>query len=174
MRSAHSGWLGRFILACLLFSLVPARGESRTQRLASATVADEAALRVLVEEFYASYTKQDLDGFLRLWSAKAPELAPRREIMQKLFVDNEKIEVKGLVIRQMAVEGEKAKLRVELEMNAIEIKTGKPAASLGKMIRALEGVKEEGAWKVWREAPAEEDLANALALLKPRLSDPRS
>jgi CHAT domain-containing protein/Tfp pilus assembly protein PilF len=142
---------------------VPAQDESRTRPTAAS---DDAALRALVEEFYGSYAKKDLDGFLRLWSAKSPELATRRETMQKLFADLEKIEVKGLVIRKMAVEGEKAKLRVELEMGAIEVKTSKPAAGLGKMVRALECMKEEGAWKVWREAPAEEDLAAALALLK--------
>jgi hypothetical protein len=32
------------------------------------------------------------------------------------------------------------------------------------MMRALEGVNEQGAWKIWREAPVEEDLANALAI----------
>src|ERR1043165_8077765 len=65
----------------------------------------------------------------------------------------------------MAVDGESAKLRLEVEMGAIAVKTGKPADGLGKMAYALEGVKEEGAWKVWREAPAEEDLATALSLL---------
>src|SRR6185369_2629687 len=44
--------------------------------------------------------------------------------------------------------------------------TNKPAVGLGKMIRALECMKEEGAWKVWHESLAEEDLAAALALLK--------
>jgi CHAT domain-containing protein len=127
---------------------------------------DDGALRALVEEFYGSYAKKDLDGFVRLWSAKSPDLAPRRESTQKLFVDNEKIEVKGLVIRKLAIEGEKAKLRVELEMSAIEVKTSKPAAGLGKMVRALECMKEEGAWKVWHETSTEEDLAAALALLK--------
>lgn len=164
MRFTHPGRFCSVILACLLFSLTPAQNESRTERPASA--ADEAALRTLAEEFYAAYPKKDLDCFLRLWSAKAPELAARRETMQKLFAENEKIEVKGLAIRKMAVEPEKAMLRVEFEMNAIEVKTGKPATDLGKMNRALEGVKEDGAWKVWREAPAEEDLAGALALLK--------
>ena len=162
MRFAHRGRLGSVILVCLLLSSVRAHHESRTQPSAS----DNAALRALVEEFYGSYAKKDLDGFLRLWSATSPELAARRETMQKLFVDNEKIEVKDLVIRKLAVEGEKAKLRVEVEMDAIEVKTSKLADGLGKMVYALEGVKEEGAWKVWREAPAEEDLAAALTLLK--------
>src|SRR5262249_2280906 len=126
MRSTHSGRLWSVILTCLLFSSMPAQDESRKERPASAAAADELALRALAEEFYASYAKKDLDGFLRLWSARAPELAARRQTMQKLFADHEKIEVKGLVIRKMAVEAEKAKLRVELEMSAIEVKTGKP------------------------------------------------
>ncbi len=163
MRSTRSGRLGSVILVCLLLSSVPAQDESRTR---STAPSDDAALRALVEEFYGSYAKKDLDGFLQLWSARSPELAARREAMQKLFADHEKIEVKGLVIRKMAVEQEKAKLRIELEMSAIEVKTSKPAAGLGKMVRALECIKEDGAWKVWREALAEEDLANALALLK--------
>ena len=128
MRSTHRG-LGSVILVCLFLSSVSAQDESRTRPPAAS---NDAALRALVEEFYGSYAKKDLDGFLRLWSAKSPELAARRETMQKLFVDNEKIEVKGLVIRKLAVEGEKAKLRVELEMGAIEVKTGKPAAGFGK------------------------------------------
>ncbi len=162
MRSTHHGRLGSVILVCLLLSSVPAQDESRTQPSAS----DNAALRALVEEFYGSYAKKDLDGFLGLWSAKSPQLARKRETTQKLFADFETIEFKGLVIRKMAVEGEKAKLRVELEMSAIEVKTSKPATGLGKMVRSLEYMKEEGGWKVWREAPAEEDLAAELALLK--------
>ena len=134
MRFAHRGRLCSVILVCLLLSSVRAHDESRTQP----SVADNGALRALVQELYGSYAKKDLDGFLRLWSAKSPELAARRETMQKLFVDNEKIEVKGLVIRKMEVEGEKAKLRVELEMDAIEVKTGKSADNLGKMVYALE------------------------------------
>src|SRR5262249_15915410 len=82
------------------------------------------------------------------------------------FADHEKIEVKDVVIRKMAVEAEKAKLRGELEMSGIEAKTGKPAAGFGKMIRALQGGKEEGAWEGWREAAAAEEVADALAALK--------
>jgi CHAT domain-containing protein/tetratricopeptide (TPR) repeat protein len=166
MLSIHSARLWSVILACLLFSSIPAQDESQKERAASAVAADEAALRALAEDFYAHYAKKDLDGFLQLWSAGAPELAARRQTMQQLFADHERIEVKGPVIRKMTVEGEKAKLRVEIEMNAIEARTGEPAAGFGKMIRALDGVEEEGAWKVWREAPAEEDLAAALASLK--------
>ncbi|HKQ78452.1 MAG TPA: tetratricopeptide repeat protein [Blastocatellia bacterium] len=166
MRRPRHRWFCVVVSACILLSIVLAQDESRKERPGSASTADEAALRALAQEFYAAYSKEDLDGFLQLWSSKSPELASRRSAMQKLFADHEKIEVKGLAILKMTVEGVKAKLRVEVELNAIEAKSGKPAAGLGKMIRALHGVKEEGAWKVWREASAVEDLADALALLK--------
>ena len=163
MRFAYRGRLGSVILVCLLLSSVRAQDESRTRPTAAS---DDAALRALVEEFYGSYPKNDLDGLLRLWSAKSPGLAAYHQTMQRFFAGSEKIEVRSLVIRKMAVEGEKAKLRVELDIGAIEVKTGKPAAALGKMFRALEFMKEEGAWKIWREAAAEVDLAAALVLLK--------
>ena len=84
MQPTHRGRLGSVILVCLLLSSVLAQDESRTQPTATS---DDAALRALVEEFFGSYAKKDLDGFLRLWSAKSPELATRREAIQKFFVD---------------------------------------------------------------------------------------
>jgi CHAT domain-containing protein/Tfp pilus assembly protein PilF len=166
MRLARHRWLWVVISACILFSIVLAQDESRKERPAFPSTAGEADLRALAQEFYAACARKDLDGFLRLWSAKSPELASRRAATQKLFADHEKIEVKGLAPLKIVVESDKAKLRFEVEMNAIEAKTGKPAAGFGKMIRALHGVKEEGAWKVWREAPAVEDLADELATAK--------
>jgi CHAT domain-containing protein/Tfp pilus assembly protein PilF len=166
MRLAQHRWLWVFISACILFSIVLAQDESRKERPSIPSTADEADLRALAQEFYAACARKDLDGFLRLWSAKSPELASRRAATQKLFADHEKIEVKGLAPLKIEVESDKAKLRFEVELNAIEAKSGKPAARFGKMIRALHGVKEEGAWKVWREAPAVEDLAVALASFK--------
>jgi tetratricopeptide (TPR) repeat protein len=163
MRHIRHGGFRIILSACLLISLILAQTGSGQQRPGAATAADEMALRALAQEFYAAYAKKDLDGFIGLWSAKAPDLASRRQAIRKLFAENEKIEVKSLVIPKITIDGGKAKLRVDVEMNAIETKTGKPAAGLGKMIRALHGVKEEGAWKVWREAPAVEDLADALA-----------
>jgi hypothetical protein len=163
MRHFRHGGFGIILSACLLISLILAQTGSGQQRPDAATAADETALRALAPEFYAAYAKKDLDGFIGLWSAKAPDLASRRQAIRKLFAENEKIEVKSLVIPKITIDGGKAKLRVDVEMNAIETKTGKPSAGLGKIIRALHGVKEEGAWKVWREAPAVEDLADALA-----------
>ncbi len=159
-------WLYVIVSACILFSIVLAQDESRKERPVSESRADEAALRALAQEFYAAYAKKDLDGFLRLWSAKSPELASRRTAMQKLFVDHEKIEVKSLAIPKATVYGEKTKLRVEVEINAIEAKTGKSSVGFGQMKRSLHCVKENGVWKVLQEGSAAVDLADAIVAAK--------
>lgn len=142
MRHSRHRWLWVMVSACILFSVVLSQDESAKERPASA--ADEAELRALAQEFYAAYAKKDLDGFLRLWSAKSPELDSRRTATQKLFADHEKIELKSLTVRKVTIDGEKAKLRVNVELNAVETKTGKPAAGLAQMQQRLECVREEG------------------------------
>src|SRR5262245_57756015 len=159
-------WLLVIASTCILFSIAPSQDEPRKERPGSASTADEAALRALAQEFYAAYAKKDLDGFLRLWSVKSPDITSRRTAMQKLFADHEKIEVKTLAIPKATVDGDKAKLRVDVEINAIEAKTGKPAAGFGQMKRSLRCVKEDGVWVVWQEESAAADLANTLGAAK--------
>jgi CHAT domain-containing protein len=162
MRRTRLGWLWVIVSACIFFSITLSQDESRKDRSGSVSSADEADLRALAQEFYAAYAKKDLDGFLRLWSAKSPELASRRPATQKLFADHEKIELKSLTVRKVTMDGEKAKLRVDVELNAIETKTGKPAAGLAQMQQSLDCVKEERKWKLWRELSAAEDFADTL------------
>lgn len=163
MRHTTFHWLLVSALVCCLFSFGLTQDESRKERSGAA---DEAALRALAQEFYAAYSKRDLDGFLRLWSAKSSELGARQEAMQKLFADHEKIEARSLTIREVKIEGEKAKLRVDVEISAVETKTGKPAAGFGQMRQALDCIKEEGKWKLWRELPAAEDFVETLLKAK--------
>jgi CHAT domain-containing protein/uncharacterized protein HemY len=127
---------------------------------------DEASLRTIVEEFYAMYPKKDLQGFLRLWSEKSPDLAARRKAMEKLFADNDKVEVKSVMIGRTQTEGEYASLRATVELSAGEARAGNPAREFGKMNRAFRFVKEDGRWKILRELSVAEDIARALAAAK--------
>ena len=126
----------------------------------------ETALRRIVDELFATYAREDIEGYLKHWSAKSPDLAARRKELQHLFTANDKIEVKSLSISKVKVESENASVRVALEMTALNVKTSKPAESFGKMNRTFDFIKEEGRWKVWREVAAEEDLAAALIAAK--------
>ena len=87
-------WLSAAALACCCLTLNLA--QDGTPQTAPASAADETALRALVGDFCAAYAKEDLDGFLRLWSAKSPDLAARRKAMEQIFLTYDRIEVKNI------------------------------------------------------------------------------
>lgn len=134
--------------------------------------ADAAAVQRLAEEFFAACARKDLEGFLQLWSPRSPDLAARKQEMQTLFAANEKIEVKTLIVSNVTLADAKASMRATVEMSAVAAKTGQPAAGFGETNRALHFVREDGTWRIWREAPAAEDLA--LALLEAQTRDERA
>jgi CHAT domain-containing protein/Tfp pilus assembly protein PilF len=149
-----------------LSAFAPVENKAEAFSIFSLQTADEIALRAVVEQFYAVYSKEDLPGFASLWSAKSPDLAARQQALEKLFADNDKIEVKSLSTRKAKVEGERASIRAEIELNAVEAKTGNPAKGFAKTHRNFTFVKEEGKWKIWQERSAAEELTNTLAKLK--------
>jgi CHAT domain-containing protein/Tfp pilus assembly protein PilF len=167
--AVYSKILFRLCLPVVIFSLLHlCISPSCAGAFSSISVqsSDEAALRAVVETFYAAYTKEDLESFTSLWSSKSPDLTARRKAMEKLFADNDKIEVKSLTTRKATVEGERAKIRAEIDFSAIDIKTGKTASGFGKTNRSFSFVKEEGKWKIWQERSAAEEVVNLLVSLK--------
>jgi hypothetical protein len=137
-----------------------------SQPPAPVLAAEETALHTVAERFFATYAKRDLEGFMSLWSRTSPERASRQRQLEQLIAAQDSIEVKSIAVHKVRVEGERASLRVGLEMSEAEAKTGKAAARLSKRMRSLECIKEDGGWKVWREGDAVEELAAGLAALK--------
>jgi CHAT domain-containing protein/TPR repeat protein len=133
--------------------------------VAAAQSADETMLRTLTERFFAAYQAKDLDGLMLMWSAKSADLAASKQSLQQSLAAVEKIELQSLAIRKITVDGDQASLRVALEINAVEVKTGKPQG-LKKLNRTLQFIKAGGEWKVWRYVSSEEALAAALAAAK--------
>jgi CHAT domain-containing protein/Tfp pilus assembly protein PilF len=138
--------------------------------LPTASADDAADLKALVGRFFAAYAREDLEGLMSLWSAQSPELATRRQAMQQTFAAHDNIEVKSLAILKITAEaGNPAspfKVRVAVDMSAVDAQTGKPAASFGKMTRTLYLVKENNSWKVWRYVVSGQELVEALLLAK--------
>jgi len=127
--------------------------------------ADEAALSALVEKFFAASAQEDLDGFMALWSVQSPEYVARRQAMQQFFAQRDRIEVKNLTVRKMEVDGDKARVRVAVELNAVDATTGKPTP-VAKTLLTFYCIKEEGTWKVWSYVPTASELAAAWAAAK--------
>jgi CHAT domain-containing protein/Tfp pilus assembly protein PilF len=154
------------IAALFLPSIAYAQGVPQTSSSPPTSPSDESALREVLDKYFAAYAREDLEEVMRLWSARSPELAPRREALQKFFKASDNIEVKSLMIRKVTAGAERASIRLAVETSAADAQTGKPSGGVGQLNRTLQFVKEDGAWKVWREVAAEEDLAAALVASK--------
>ncbi|HEY0547370.1 MAG TPA: CHAT domain-containing protein [Pyrinomonadaceae bacterium] len=154
----------RVIAICLLCVAVSLTGFKPLPVFAQAD--DEAAIRRLVENFFAAYQKEDIEGLMSLWSEHSGDLAASRQSLQQTFSDYRNIEVKKLDIGKVAVEADKAKLQLTFEMSAVNTKTGKPADDFGKLSRIMQVVREGAGWKVWRYVSVEEDFAADLLAAK--------
>src|SRR5215468_2432809 len=87
---------------------------------------DGAAIRTLAEAFYKTWAAKDLDGFLSLWSAKAPELEARKKATGALYAGSERIELSDLRTRKVAMAGDCA-----IVLSACETARGRASAGEG-------------------------------------------
>src|SRR5262249_53596180 len=120
---------------------------------------EEAALRAVVEKYFAAYGKKDLAGVAALWSEKSPNLATYKQSLQQQFT-SEDLSFGSPAISRVKVESEKASLRVTIVLTSTNLKSQRKSEQ--RLIRIFEFVKGGGEWRVWRYAPAAEDLAVAL------------
>ena len=123
----------------------------------------ESDLRAVVEKYFALYAGKDLEGLMSLWSEKSPDHASFKQNLQLQFAaENYSF---GLpAITRLKVEGERAGLRATVNLTAINLKNNQKREQ--RIARNFALVSEDGKWKVWRSAPAENDLAEALAKSK--------
>jgi CHAT domain-containing protein len=149
-------------LSLSLISPVLSQSQSSSSALNAAQSQDETAVRGVAEKYFALYAGKDLDGLMNLWSFKSPELEARKKSAQELFASSKEIALKRFAVRQVNVAGDKARVRVEADMQVIEAKTGKEKEGYGKLHQTLEFVREAEGWKVVKELATYDDLANVL------------
>jgi CHAT domain-containing protein/Tfp pilus assembly protein PilF len=119
---------------------------------------DEAQIRGLVERFFAAYQREELDALMSLWSEKSADAGAGRQSLQQTFSELRNIEVKKLEIGKVALEGDRGKIQLFIEVSAVNEKTGK-LADMGRVERTMRVVREASGWKVWQYRSAEEDFA---------------
>jgi CHAT domain-containing protein/tetratricopeptide (TPR) repeat protein len=123
----------------------------------------ESAVRAVVEKYFTSYGVKDLTGLISMWSEKSPDYASYKQSLQDQFV-TEDYSLGIPAISQLKVEGEQASLRATADLTAISLKSRQKREQ--RMVRNFAFVREDGKWKIWRNASAEDDLAEALAQAK--------
>jgi CHAT domain-containing protein/Tfp pilus assembly protein PilF len=130
--------------------------------------ADEASLRAALDQYLAAYAREDLEACVRLWSVNSPNLASRKDTLDKLFKANEGISIKNTTIHKVSADAERATVRLGVEVSAVDAKTKKTAGGFGRLNRELQFVKENGDWKIWSDVAAEETFATALITAESR------
>ncbi|MEK6323918.1 MAG: hypothetical protein AABN33_19915 [Acidobacteriota bacterium] len=117
---------------------------------------DEASVAVLIKSYYDAYAQRDLGALVLLWSERWPDLAASIEEAQKtLAVDD--YAFSNVAVSLARVAGNKAILQVTA--NATITNSITRATRDERSIRNFALIKEGGQWKVWRDAPASQDLS---------------
>ncbi len=148
-------------------ALVSAAVLSGIARALPTQASDEAALRALAEKYFAAYAREDADALLKMWSARSPNLAQSRRYTQQVFAAHDRMEVRAADFVAVKIEGEQASVRATLDVAAAEARMGAQAGPpFGKMNRVLRFVREDGEWKVWRDASVEEEMAPEIVAAK--------
>ncbi len=130
---------------------------------------DEVLVREATRRFFEATQRKDLETLRKMWSEKAPQLPVYIARVQQVFASVGEVELKNLEIKRVTIEGTKAVLKVALEMQSKDAKSGKPTAGSGRSNHTLVFVKEDGQWRLWQNEPSE--LALALALLSAKTKE---
>src|SRR5215470_4627511 len=147
----------------ILFCPAAPQSQSSSSVPASAQSSAESALRAVVEKYFTLYAGNDLDGLMSLWSEKSPDYASIKESLRRQFTTEDSRF--GLpAVSRLKVEGEKAGLRATISLTAVNQQSNRRRET--RVTRDFGFVLEEGKWKIWQYAAAENDLADALVKAK--------
>lgn len=127
---------------------------------------DTTPVKNATRNFLEAYQRKDVDGLLKMWSAKSPDLPAFTAAVKQTFSEVGTIELKNVALRSVTIEGEQSIVRVSAELQATELKSGKPATGSGRINRTLKFVKEDGQLKLWAYEASEEKLARDLMAAK--------
>lgn len=151
-----------FLLCLTVADLVYAQDQHSFLRATQQSSLEEVGLRTSVVRYFDALAMRDLTDLMKYWSVAAPDLEIRKKELQAKFAANDHVEVKNLTIRILSIDGDQARLHVDLEITALDIKTRQPSTGFGKMVRAMHWLKESGFWRINSETSVEEELAAEL------------
>ena len=119
--------------------------------------ADDQAVRQLVDRYFASFINRNLDAYVGLWSPSSPDLPLRREAVSQMF-QTSTYSFSPPRIARIKTNSEKGSVwvttRRTITRGGVDFSTG--------LALALDLTRENGDWKIRREAPAVAELASLL------------
>jgi tetratricopeptide (TPR) repeat protein len=127
---------------------------------APAPDAVDPALAAAIARFFELQEKEDVAGYLALWSASATP--PRPEQLKYVF-DNGDDKYSDLVIGRVTIKADRARVRVDVKRERSSRRPdGTPFTFVSPMSISLAYEKAGADWKLLSEGPAADDLAASL------------
>jgi CHAT domain-containing protein/Tfp pilus assembly protein PilF len=148
-------WIVTVVLVCAVFNPTVLRAQNE---------ADEAAIRKLVEQLFASHQKRDLDGAMACWSAKSPLFAGYKQYLQNDFVTSEETQFLNVALTRWKIGTNQATARLRYERRWRDAKTKQSGRQT--LVFDVMFVKEADGWKFWQQSNVINDLAARLTAAK--------
>ena len=125
---------------------------------ALAQVANEGPLRVIAKAYLNAYSTKDLPAMISLWSLRSKDVVNRFKSMTEAFTSGDS-SFSNVTISRINVKGNRATLEVAADLT-VRAASGETHGE--KFARNLALVREGGAWKIWWDVPASQEVADFL------------
>jgi hypothetical protein len=112
--------------------------------------ATAAAIRAFIERYHDLLVKKDADGLVGLYARETTlgTVENRRSAMKEMFAETGPITVRSLKVGNMTVLGENAAVYVYVQLEAMNVKTGRPYFPDTPMTQSWSLVREADGWKL--------------------------
>lgn len=125
---------------------------------------EEAAVRAAVQQYFDAQAAHDIDGALAIWSPAANP-RPTREAYATVFGTGE--DQFTVNIERVLIEGAEARVRVLAVRTRLTMREGSAVTSRSTLRNAQLWRKEAGGWKLVRDAPFADEIAQELIEASP-------
>ena len=147
MKPKVQRWFALFLIG--LLTSIPAYSQSQTAEH-PASLVDQAELRVLTRQYFDALVKNDWKGISHLVSINSMDMLERKQLIQPLLDHSAQVRLVKLTIgkisvqetdidaiKDLIVKETTANMTVEVNISAIDSRTGKPITYLAQMNRIL-------------------------------------
>jgi tetratricopeptide (TPR) repeat protein len=117
--------------------------------------ADEAALREFVRRYYASFSKDGLFALVAFWSHRSPDLNAGVQDASQIL-DKGIVNISDLSVSQIKIAEDKAILQASANFTFYNEQS--KTRQKERRVRNFALFKENGDWKIWREADSSQDF----------------
>jgi CHAT domain-containing protein len=154
-----------FMLFCSpLYGWAQENGTAQSQSALGSVI--DPDLQKLINNYFESYARGDVNAMLALWSQSSPELANRRKDLEEMGSAPSSTKVSNMTVRLKGSDDRITRLQVRFTGKLPGEESATWPGKVGPNVRNVSCVKEAQGWGIFRDEDAYRDLADALIAAK--------